>query len=140
MPVSEDEERVIPRIPGLAVALSQRIGQGIPYLQAGELAQEVFQGEVLIGEAIQHLQPLSLIVVQLVGAGQTQDGQVEQMIQLVLVRLWLAVDHPQGDLRVCPPVAVSGCLQTGLHSPCHTHLLLCPFEGKKTSVVQRLVG
>jgi len=80
VPIGEDEQRIVSRIPGLTVALCQCIGQGISHRQAGELAQKVLQGEVLVGEAIQHFQSIPLVVVQVAGTGQPQDRQIEQVI------------------------------------------------------------
>lgn len=126
VPVGEDEQGLVDWVPGLTVDTGQGVSQRITYLQAGELTQKMLQGQVLVGEPMQHFQPLPLIVVQVPRASEAQNGQVQQMIQFVPQGLRFAMDHPQRRLRVGLPIVLSGHLQASLHLVYYPHLLLRP--------------
>ena len=114
MPIREDKQRRRAWIPGLAVAIGQGVRQGIAHLQLGQFAQKVLQRQVFVGEAMQNLQPLTLIVIQVARATQTEQGQVEQVIQLVPDRLRFTVDHARGGFRLRDGVWSLGACQARL--------------------------
>ena len=138
MPIREDQQRRLARIPGLAVAIGQGVRQGIAHLQLGQFAQKVLQRQVFVGEAMQDLQPLTLVVIQITRTTQTEQRQVEQVIQLVPARLRFTVDHAQGGFRLCDGVWRRGRVvwslgagQTRLDGLDHAESLLGRLEGKK---------
>ena len=90
VPVSEEVQRTLTRIPGLRVCVGQSIRQGKPDLYTGQLSQEMFHRQVLVGEIIQEAEPISLVIVQVSRPRESQDRKVQQVIQFAPECLCLA--------------------------------------------------
>lgn len=80
VPVGKDGQWVVTRIPSLSISSGQGFGQGGANLHASQLTQEMFQGQVLVGEAVDGFQSVALVVVQFPWASETQNGQVHQVV------------------------------------------------------------
>ena len=78
--VLDSQEWVVTRMPSLSISSGQGFGQGGANLHASQLAQEMFQSQALLGEAVDGVQSVALVVVQFPWASETQNGQVHQVV------------------------------------------------------------
>ena len=52
VPVGEDGQRIVAGIPDLGISGGQDFRQRCAHLHAGQLPQELIQGQVFVGEAV----------------------------------------------------------------------------------------